>query len=121
MTKRHMTPEDRKEIDVAFKEKQAVEQALHVALCDRKPKEEINEAIRTFEQAKQNYRFLANHMPVFNKLLRQGISLRLNKLKCSGFDASAFVPVIERANRKPDSVRDEIDVRKHGRILFKNF
>jgi len=60
-------------------------------------------------------------MPVFNKLLRQRISLRLNKLKCSGFDASAFVPVIERANRKPDSVRDEIDVRKHGRILFKNF
>ena len=46
-------------MDAAFNEKQAAEQALYVALCDRKPKEEINNAISSFEQAKQNYRSLA--------------------------------------------------------------
>jgi cysteine sulfinate desulfinase/cysteine desulfurase-like protein len=51
-----MTPADVKAMDAAFKEKQAAEDFLQVAFRERKSKEEIDNAIRRFEQAKQNYR-----------------------------------------------------------------
>lgn len=42
--------------DARFKEKQAAEKALAIAFRERKPKEEIDEAIRRHEKAKQDYR-----------------------------------------------------------------
>ena len=61
-----MTAADTRTMNAAFKEKQDAGNALLVAFCKRKTKEEIDNAIRTFEQAKQNYRsftdkFLENY------------------------------------------------------------
>jgi len=45
-----MTPKDMAAVDEAFKEYKSAQQALYDAFRERKPTEEINTAIRTFQE-----------------------------------------------------------------------
>jgi hypothetical protein len=59
MPKPPMTHADIKALDEAFHEKQASEAALLKAFRERNPKEEIDNAIRKFNEARRHYHSLA--------------------------------------------------------------